>query len=488
MEDKTKLTSYYQRFIVAMSERRKIGLKNWLKKISLNTAILLTLFVGILTIVYMGYYDVLATRPERVLTTNSVKILFYVPYITVLATSIILLSPNKVFKLMHIFIPIVILFFSILYFVQNEVIIIILTALLGVLFGEITVGAIYIFLFNLNSSEQFIAVMAFTVAICGLSLLNYVLAVINLPVIVIRYVIPMMILVISFVLLFLADKSDYEDIQFKEEILPTMTIVMIIAIIAIILINDGILLGIRQSMKANTYFNTVTYLIGFSISIILCFTTFIYAKNAIYMILIYYFISVIVTYEFGIFYQLFPYSPIIRHFFEALHGNTASLGVIGATMMVGKILEDKVSFKAFQIFALFLPMYILGSRFLAIAIKSLPMSKVLFFSIIFMTLIFIILLAFNFKAVLMVSSTKNTPVSQIEKNLSKYKQINPEEVLTKKEKIIFDLLIEGLTLRQIAGEISLKYDTVNFHYKNIYRKLEVNSKIELILRYGDTNK
>ena len=42
----------------------------------------------------------------------------------------------------------------------------------------------------------------------------------------------------------------------------------------------------------------------------------------------------------------------------------------------------------------------------------------------------------------------------------------------------------GLTLRQIAGELKMKYDAVNFHYKNIYKKLEVNSKIELILRYG----
>mgnify|MGYP004586177397 CR=1 FL=1 len=42
-----------------------------------------------------------------------------------------------------------------------------------------------------------------------------------------------------------------------------------------------------------------------------------------------------------------------------------------------------------------------------------------------------------------------------------------------------------MTLRQIAGELGMKYDSVNFHYKNIYRKLEVNSKIELILRYGN---
>ena len=27
----------------------------------------------------------------------------------------------------------------------------------------------------------------------------------------------------------------------------------------------------------------------------------------------------------------------------------------------------------------------------------------------------------------------------------------------------------GLTLRQIAGELKMKYDAVNFHYKNIYK-------------------
>ena len=61
---------------------------------------------------------------------------------------------------------------------------------------------------------------------------------------------------------------------------------------------------------------------------------------------------------------------------------------------------------------------------------------------------------------------------------------NPYELLTNKEIIVFEQLLLGNTLRQIAGELHMKYDTVNFHYKNIYRKLEVNSRIELIVRYG----
>ena len=82
-------------------------------------------------------------------------------------------------------------------------------------------------------------------------------------------------------------------------------------------------------------------------------------------------------------------------------------------------------------------------------------------------------------------NTKDSIVGEVDRNINKYRKIDPQEVLTPKEKVVFDLLLEGMTLRQIAGELSMKYDSVNFHYKNIYRKLEVNSKIELILRYSN---
>ena len=82
-------------------------------------------------------------------------------------------------------------------------------------------------------------------------------------------------------------------------------------------------------------------------------------------------------------------------------------------------------------------------------------------------------------------NTKDSIVGEIDRNANKLHVINPDEVLTPKEKVVFELLLEGMTLRQIAGELSMKYDSVNFHYKNIYRKLEVNSKIELILRYSN---
>lgn len=100
----------------------------------------------------------------------------------------------------------------------------------------------------------------------------------------------------------------------------------------------------------------------------------------------------------------------------------------------------------------------------------------------------VIIIIINVLEYIRIISTNNVVTEIADKVEENDVVVDPNEVLTPKEKVVFELLIEGLTLRQIAGELSMKYDSVNFHYKNIYRKLGVNSKIELILRYGDLNK
>lgn len=483
-----KFANIYQRFIIAMSERRKGGIRNYFKKISLNTTIIIFLFITVFSFVYTGYYDVLADQPNRVLSEENIKIVFYIPYVTIMALSFVLLKPNKIFSLMYYIIPAIITVFTVIYFIKIEAMVIIFTSFLGVMLGIVTVGAIYIFLFDLNTSEQLIGAIMLTTVICGFHFLNSIFDSFTLPVVVTHFVVPTLFLLFAYILLFFVDASEYKNIEVKEEKIPLSSVVLIIAILAIVLINDGIFVGIKANMTMNSYFSVRAYTLGFLMAIIFSVAIFIYMKNAIYVLIICYFICAIGTYEFGLFYLLFENSGFLRNCFEGAMGITSSIGIILCVMMVGKVLEDKTSLKILQLFALFIPLYVLGSRFLSIGIKVSNLSVVLVISICIMIVIFSMLLALNIKAALAVRAIKNTPVSEIERNMNKYKQIDPEEVLTKKEKIIFDLLLEGLTLRQIAGELSLKYDTVNFHYKNIYRKLNVNSKIELILRYGDALK
>jgi len=54
--------------------------------------------------------------------------------------------------------------------------------------------------------------------------------------------------------------------------------------------------------------------------------------------------------------------------------------------------------------------------------------------------------------------------------------------LTEREKDVLRNLCDGRSYKMIAGELFVDINTVKFHIRNIYRKLEVNSKGEAIIK------
>lgn len=54
------------------------------------------------------------------------------------------------------------------------------------------------------------------------------------------------------------------------------------------------------------------------------------------------------------------------------------------------------------------------------------------------------------------------------------------ELLTEREKEVVQLLSLGLTYEKIAGKIDVSHETVKMHLKNIYRKLDVQNKIQAL--------
>ena len=56
-------------------------------------------------------------------------------------------------------------------------------------------------------------------------------------------------------------------------------------------------------------------------------------------------------------------------------------------------------------------------------------------------------------------------------------------LLTPRERELFLLLLEGYTLKESAKRLSVKYSTANTHMTGVYKKLNVNSRAELIIRY-----
>ena len=59
-------------------------------------------------------------------------------------------------------------------------------------------------------------------------------------------------------------------------------------------------------------------------------------------------------------------------------------------------------------------------------------------------------------------------------------QVNLTEKLTVREAQILQAVEEGLSNKQVAIRLDISLETVKYHIKNIYRKLEVNSRHALI--------
>jgi DNA-binding NarL/FixJ family response regulator len=60
---------------------------------------------------------------------------------------------------------------------------------------------------------------------------------------------------------------------------------------------------------------------------------------------------------------------------------------------------------------------------------------------------------------------------------------NKLESLTEKESQLVQLILEGCSYKMCAGKLELSINTVRYHIKSIYRKLNINSSMELARLY-----
>ena len=58
-----------------------------------------------------------------------------------------------------------------------------------------------------------------------------------------------------------------------------------------------------------------------------------------------------------------------------------------------------------------------------------------------------------------------------------------QEYLSKREEEILGLLVKGYRYKEIADALSIGYETVRSHLKNIYDKLHVHSRTEAVVKY-----
>jgi len=60
------------------------------------------------------------------------------------------------------------------------------------------------------------------------------------------------------------------------------------------------------------------------------------------------------------------------------------------------------------------------------------------------------------------------------------------KLLSRRERDVVDLLLQGKSNKQIALALGISERTVEFHFNNMYTKLQVASRVELILKLGKT--
>jgi LuxR family maltose regulon positive regulatory protein len=59
------------------------------------------------------------------------------------------------------------------------------------------------------------------------------------------------------------------------------------------------------------------------------------------------------------------------------------------------------------------------------------------------------------------------------------------ETITSHELVILELLNKGFSNKRISGEIGITVNTVKFHLKKIYKKLDADNRIQAIIRFNE---
>lgn len=79
-------------------------------------------------------------------------------------------------------------------------------------------------------------------------------------------------------------------------------------------------------------------------------------------------------------------------------------------------------------------------------------------------------------------------LSKIISNLQAKKTGSFKEILTFREKEIVSLVEKGLSYKQMSEQLFVTTYTINYHLKNIYKKLGIHSKSELLSKLMDEGK
>ena len=419
-------------------------------------------------------------------TVNTFTVSIFSGIIT-LCLSTLFIKPSVVNKLLYIisFIAVAMFIFNfiLLKVSLNEILYLPTIVVIGIFLGLLCHSMVFMILYSLGTKQKMEVLLSSFVTLCAFIIIRYFIKDISKTFS--TFVLPLITCILLIFIMSFLSKDYFEKVTMSNENIPMSSIVFFIISFAVYVINAlAFYVLLKNRIQLFEKFNLIIFVCGILLSIIISY--FIIRTSKVYnffYIFLWIFMSII-TFQFLMFTNEINLTTEIIILY--LMGITLGFGFISNYMIIGVCLEDKSSLNLFR----FCLMTITILLSLALGVKSVfyKIDKlVLALSLQSFIFLFGVLLVFNLIKISLINlklNIRDSSVSEQETTIIETKYPNPYELLTNKEIIVFEQLLLGNTLRQISGELHMKYDTVNFHYKNIYRKLEVNSRIELIVRYG----
>ncbi|HCS10998.1 MAG TPA: hypothetical protein DIV40_06030 [Clostridiales bacterium] len=195
-----------------------------------------------------------------------------------------------------------------------------------------------------------------------------------------------------------------------------------------------------------------------------------------------FFIAMICTY--GLYFM--PEGTALRSLARYIHG-FEQIGYIAAYYLLGCVFKKHGDFRIFKfclvtILPVSMVSYVIPGAISAHRPELLPLAATLTSVVVF--IVFILLSpayskylfyaewSDDFLSIDMTEAVRQVEESNILENLK----------LTPREKEVAALLLNGKDAKQIAGELKISIHTANFHIKNLYKKLGINSRSELFAR------
>lgn len=408
-----------------------------------------------------------------------------------LAFGSIVLKPKSINRLLYSLSFIQIFLFIINYLLNrllmNDILFLPTVAITGLYLGFLVSSLIYLAFYALDSKQRINSLLLIIVFIGIFNIVRMFSG--NISAGFVNFAMPLLCLIILVYTMPFLGKSYFTDFKINQEKNPISPLVVLIFLLMLVLFNEMIFMSLRSTFGMEKWISLTSNLVfGFFIAIILCRIIYSITSYSNYGFIFLWISLAIITYQMCLYYYISNIEIFLTMIPIAM-GMTTGTGLISVFMILGNILYDKASLGYVRwsgsIAAVIIALYInFNQAFIKVdAFKILTIGQIISFVLLFLWIIFVLVIFFN---------RHNNQIESINSDLSDENEAiiidtkypNPYEVLTNKEIIVFEQLLLGSTLRQIAGELHMKYDTVNFHYKNVYRKLEVNSRIELIVRYG----